>query len=190
MPGLGTRGSRLARLSMLLRQPESTSAVIDRRRRDRRRPSPAESRCVPYHIRARARDRLRARRDAARSRRHAARPSERSPSRKTARTRPSLSSLRATCGDSTKWPPLHHSGVVDDASVDDGQNGSDLPDLDVRNGEIIAVEYREVGKPAGFDRADPVFHLQEPAVLAGEKAKRLLACQLLVAVHLVAKRIH
>ena len=79
-------------------------------------------------------------------------------------------------------------GVVHDVVVDGGEQRPHLADLVVGNAEAVAVEHQQFGEPARLDRADPVFHAQEPVVLAREGAQRLAARDLLAGADLRAER--
>src|SRR2546426_8781645 len=84
---------------------------------------------------------------------------------------------------------LDHARVVDDLPVDDCEDRADLPDLLVGNGEVVPVKDHQVCQLAAFDRADLVFHAQEPAVAARECTEGFLARDLLIAIDAVAERI-
>ena len=67
--------------------------------------------------------------------------------------------------------------VVDDPTVHDGEDRTNLPDLNVGHGEVIPVERDQIGQLARLDRSDLVFHAQEPAVTASEESESLLLKQ-------------
>src|SRR4030095_3901355 len=78
---------------------------------------------------------------------------------------------------------------MDDLAVNDGKDRADLLDLLVLHAEIILVENSQIRQFTGFDRADLIFHPQEPTISVREKPKRFLPGDLLVAVHSRAERI-
>ena len=71
-------------------------------------------------------------------------------------------------------PGAGDAGVVHDLAVDHGEHRADLLDLHVGHGEVVPIEHDQIGELARLDRADAVFHPQEPAVAAREQAQRLL----------------
>src|SRR5713101_4500163 len=75
--------------------------------------------------------------------------------------------------------------VVHDFSVDDRQDGVELPDRFVGNAhlvEIVVAQYDDIAELAFFDRAQPIFLLEEPAVLDGVESDRLFTGDLLTAI--------
>ena len=79
---------------------------------------------------------------------------------------------------------------MNDLAVDDRQHGAHFTDVSFRHREVVAVKDHEVCKLAGLNRSDPVFHAQEPAGASRKHSQRFLACELLIAVDAIAKRIH
>src|SRR4051812_39074597 len=69
--------------------------------------------------------------------------------------------------------------VVNDFAVDDGDHRFQLANGVVGHAlgvEVVVSQYHQIGELAGFDRAEPVFFLQEPAVLRRVQPERLHTC--------------
>src|SRR5947208_11292688 len=79
---------------------------------------------------------------------------------------------------------------MDNPAVNYSQYRTDLADLGIRYGEVIAIQHRHIGKFAGLDRSDFVFHAEIPAVTSRKKPQSFLTRDLLIGVHTISERIH
>src|SRR5678815_5264066 len=78
---------------------------------------------------------------------------------------------------------LEDTGIVDDLPVNNSQNGPDSLYLHLGHSEVVPVEDGQISQLTGLNRADLVFHAEEPAVAAREHAKCFLASEGLITVH-------
>src|SRR5262245_30787593 len=78
---------------------------------------------------------------------------------------------------------------MDYLAVNDGEDRADLFDLLVLHAEVILIENSQLRQFIGLDRADLIFHPQEPTISPREKPKSFLPRDLLVAVHSRTERI-
>ena len=78
---------------------------------------------------------------------------------------------------------------MDDATIDDREHRANLFDLGVGHRKEIPIENRQVRELAGLDRADLIFHPEEPAVRPCEQRQRLFARELLAGIDGLTERI-
>jgi hypothetical protein len=81
---------------------------------------------------------------------------------------------------------LQHTGVMDNLAANYSKHGTDPFELFIRYGQVVVAENRQVRQSSGFDRAQPVFHAQEPAVFPGVKPERVLTADLLAIIDKLA----
>src|SRR5262245_9620208 len=78
---------------------------------------------------------------------------------------------------------LKNTDVVGDLPVHNCQHRSDSLYLHLGHREVVAIEDSQISQLPGLDRADLVFHAEEPAIAPREHAERFLASGVLLTVH-------